>query len=95
MVQRLEDALEDLLREVSSVEEDVLSSTVERLYESVAARLACHASIRAGQELTAEEVYSLFSLLDSAECSAACPHGRPVVVSFSPYQIERWFGRVG
>jgi len=81
---------EFLLMEFSESAEEVL----EQLIDSVAARIACHSSVRSGQVVNREQVYSLFESLDRTEFSAACPHGRPVVVSFSLFEIERWFGRV-
>jgi DNA mismatch repair protein MutL len=64
----------------------------ERL-DHMAARLACHASVRSGDLINRDEVYALFAQLDSAELAAACPHGRPVVAEFSREQVECWFGR--
>lgn len=61
--------------------------------DAVAARLACHGSIRAGRSLEREEVYALFRALDSSEYSLACPHGRPILIRFTKNQIEHWFGR--
>jgi DNA mismatch repair protein MutL len=66
---------------------------VEGELEKVAARLACHASIRSGDVITREEVYALFEALDEAEWSGACPHGRPVVTAFTQDELERRFGR--
>lgn len=61
--------------------------------DQIAARIACHASIRSGYDMKREEVYALFESLDRAEFSAACPHGRPVIISLRKDEIERWFGR--
>ncbi|MCB0333611.1 MAG: DNA mismatch repair endonuclease MutL [Bdellovibrionales bacterium] len=75
---------------------DYPEATEGRFHEAIdhiAARVACHASIRSGKRMKQEEVYALFEALDSSEFSAACPHGRPVVVSFSEFEVERWFGR--
>lgn len=69
------------------------ASAIEDRIDAVAARLACHASVRGGDLLTREEVYALFEQLDQAELGAACPHGRPVAVPFKRSQIEQWFGR--
>jgi DNA mismatch repair protein MutL len=66
---------------------------VDYILDQIAARIACHSSIRSGKRMAREEVEALFALLDSTECSAACPHGRPVVVSFSLLEVEAWFGR--
>ena len=68
-------------------------SSFEKEIDHIAARLACHASIRSGRKLEEPEVYALFKDLDQTEFAAACPHGRPVIVSFSTSEIERWFGR--
>jgi len=76
--------------------EPVPETWKERLSERIdhmAARLACHASIRSGDLLSREQAYALFSQLDNTELSAACPHGRPVVAQFSKGVIESWFGR--
>lgn len=64
----------------------------ERL-DHIAARIACHASIRAGRDLDREEAYALLAAMDQCEFSAACPHGRPIVVQFTQGEIEQWFGR--
>lgn len=86
-------ALETLLRELAAESYDGLPNSVQGAIDRIAARIACHASIRSGDQLSPEDVRSLFVALDSTDFSAACPHGRPVVVSFNEMQIERWFGR--
>ncbi len=83
-----------LLKEFAA--EPVSAGWRERLEERIdhiAARLACHASVRSGDLLSRHEAYALFSELDEAELSGACPHGRPVVTEFSREAVERWFGR--
>jgi DNA mismatch repair protein MutL len=81
------------LRELA--EEDLpVERALESELEKVAARLACHASIRSGDLQTREEVFALFAALDEAEWSSACPHGRPVITTFGKNELERRFGRV-
>ncbi len=82
-----------ILEFASSEFAEMMESRFEEALDYIAARIACHASIRKGYNLKREEAYALFESLDSAEFSAACPHGRPIVVSFDPAQVERWFGR--
>jgi len=82
------------IEEISEIE--ILESAdnvFKEIIDKVSARLACHSSIRAGKEMHKQEVYALFEQLDKTEFSAACPHGRPVIVKFSKSQIETWFGR--
>lgn len=86
--------IEAMIKQLAvSLAEEWGGGALEELHDHIAARLACHASVRSGRALQREEVYALFKSLDSSEFSAACPHGRPVVVSFSEGEIERWFGR--
>ena len=87
--------VQNTLRQIGMVdpEEGGGAAAYEYLVDQIAARIACHASIRSGKKMSADEAYALFELMDSSECSAACPHGRPVVVSFAQVDVERWFGR--
>ena len=84
----------DVVKDVASTDEvfDVQGSFRQK-FDSMIARRACHASIRSGYIMNKEEVYSLFDMLDANELSAACPHGRPVIVQFPQAQVESWFGR--
>ncbi len=83
------------LRDIAAIDPDEGGGVgpLEYLLDQIAARVACHASIRSGKRMTTPEVEALFALLDSSACSAACPHGRPVIVSFSESEVEHWFGR--
>jgi len=83
-----------LLKEFAS--EPVVAGWRERLEERIdhiAARVACHASVRSGDALSRHEAYALFAQMDESELAGACPHGRPVVAEFSRDAVERWFGR--
>jgi len=66
---------------------------IEERLDNLTARLACHASVRSGDQINRAEVYALFRDLDEAETAGACPHGRPVVAEFTRDLVERWFGR--
>ena len=59
----------------------------------MAASIACHAAIRAGQSLTGPEMSALLEQLESTPNPHTCPHGRPTMVHFSSYHVEREFGR--
>lgn len=86
--------IEQVVKEIAASElESEGEGRAKEAIDSIAARIACHASVRSGQQLEREEVYSLFGMLDLAEFSTACPHGRPVVVAFDRADVERWFGR--
>ena len=59
----------------------------------VAASLACHASVRAGQAMSDEEQRELLRLLESTEHPRTCPHGRPTMVHVSADTLARQFRR--
>lgn len=65
----------------------------EKLHEHICATMACHSSIRAGQKMSREEIQALLIELDTIEYAAHCPHGRPLVKSFSEYELKKWFDR--
>ncbi len=59
----------------------------------MAASIACHAAIRAGQPLSEAEMISLLEQLEVTPNPHTCPHGRPTMIHFTSYQVEREFGR--
>ncbi len=69
------------------------SETLEQRWDHLAATLACHSSVRAGQSLSGNEVRALLRALDDVERSGHCPHGRPVAVRLSESEIRKRFGR--
>ena len=59
----------------------------------MAASIACHAAIRAGQAMSEREMTALLEQLEATPNPHTCPHGRPTMIHFSAYQVEREFGR--
>jgi DNA mismatch repair protein MutL len=62
--------------------------------EKIAQSLACHGAIRAGQQLSNEEMRELIKQLEQTKQPRACPHGRPTMIHLSAYQLEKEFGRI-
>ena len=59
----------------------------------VAASLACHASVRAGQTMSEGEQRELLRLLEATEHPRTCPHGRPTMIHLSSDALDRQFRR--
>jgi DNA mismatch repair protein MutL len=59
----------------------------------VLATMACHGSVRGGDEMAPEEVRSLLLALDTVDFAGHCPHGRPVVFTLRWGELERKVGR--
>jgi DNA mismatch repair protein MutL len=61
--------------------------------ERVAASLACHAAIRAGQTLSQEELRELVRQLEETQAAGTCPHGRPTMIHLSAEALAKEFKR--
>ncbi|MDY6892189.1 MAG: DNA mismatch repair protein MutL, partial [Chloroflexota bacterium] len=61
--------------------------------EEIAASLACHSAVLAGQSLSQEEMADLIRQLEQTSNSRTCPHGRPTMIHLSASQLEKGFGR--
>jgi DNA mismatch repair protein MutL len=59
----------------------------------VAASLACHAAVRAGQTLAIEEMRDLLQQLEACDTPQTCPHGRPTMLHLSSDELARRFSR--
>jgi DNA mismatch repair protein MutL len=63
--------------------------------EKIAQSLACHAAIRAGQQLGNEEMRELIRQLEQTKQPRTCPHGRPTMIHLSAHQLDKEFARIG
>ena len=61
--------------------------------DRAAASIACHAAVRAGKTLSADEMQELARQLETCAHPHACPHGRPTMIHMSAGQLEREFHR--
>ncbi len=69
------------------------ADAVDTRERRIAATIACHSTVRAGQSLSLSEMESLISLFRDANFPRLCPHGRPTMVHLSSAQLERQFAR--
>ena len=97
IIRSLPDALaEGDLRGILS---DAASAIIEgdrpdrTLKEAIAARIACHKSVRGKEILNQSEVSQLLSDLENTEHPDQCPHGRPTRIFFSMDDLKRMFKR--
>lgn len=61
--------------------------------DRLAASMACHAAVRAGQTLSSEEMRDLLRQLEECELPQTCPHGRPTMLHLSAGELARRFAR--
>ena len=62
--------------------------------ESIAITLACKMSIKANMHISREAQEELLKELCACDNPYNCPHGRPTIIKFSNYDLERMFKRV-
>ncbi|HLA79391.1 MAG TPA: DNA mismatch repair endonuclease MutL [Vicinamibacteria bacterium] len=63
--------------------------------ERLAATLACHSAVRAGQPLSRETMAAIVGDLARTRHPTLCPHGRPTSVRIPRQDLSHWFGRTG
>ncbi|WP_349410582.1 DNA mismatch repair endonuclease MutL [Pseudalkalibacillus sp. SCS-8] len=69
-------------------------SDIKKLREDAAIMMSCKGSIKANRHLRQDEMESLLHTLRKAEDPFTCPHGRPIIVQFTTYEMEKMFKRV-
>lgn len=67
---------------------------VKALREEAAIMMSCKASIKANHHLKQDEIFALLEDLRKTTNPYTCPHGRPIVVHHSTYELEKMFKRV-
>jgi len=67
--------------------------SIAKLREAVSIMMSCKKSIKANQYINEAEVRGLLQNLCRCEQPYTCPHGRPIIVKMTKYEIERLFKR--
>lgn len=61
--------------------------------DHLAATIACKASVKANTRITKEDMESIISQLRNCNNPFNCPHGRPTIIEFTIYELEKMFKR--
>lgn len=69
--------------------------SIAKFNDHLAATVSCKASIKANENITLEEMENLISDLRKCKNPFNCPHGRPTIVYYSKYDLEKLFKRSG
>ncbi|TFJ94735.1 DNA mismatch repair endonuclease MutL [Lentibacillus salicampi] len=67
---------------------------VQAIREDAAALMSCKRSIKANHHLNQEDMFKLLEGLRNTADPFTCPHGRPIMIHFSSYELEKMFKRV-
>lgn len=82
--------MEDLAQTLKEFDDTVL---LKDKLKDICARMACHGSIRAGRNLTINEMNALLRQMEECSTSGQCIHGRPTYIELKLPDVERLFGR--
>ena len=85
-----QELLLELIDELGSVSE---KDTPDMVMEKIAS-MSCKAAVKGNQKLSRPEIEKLIDDLLELENPYFCPHGRPVIISMSKYEIEKKFKRI-
>lgn len=85
----LREFFDDLLSDLDGLK----AIKLETILKEKIATTACKHAIKGGMTLTEEERDRLFCMLDG-DMGLKCPHGRPVCVKLTKYQVEKMFKRI-
>lgn len=67
---------------------------IKKLREEAAIMMSCKGSIKANRHLRNDEISALLDELRRTNDPFTCPHGRPIIVHYSIYELEKMFKRV-
>jgi DNA mismatch repair protein MutL len=87
--------IQKLLSEIlEGLEVEDRTLDVDKIRDRIAVSTACRSAIKVNTPLALEKMQWLLDQLALARIPTNCPHGRPILLRFTIYEIERNFGRL-
>lgn len=84
---------EKIIRNIFDILNSKTSFSLEKFNDNLAASIACKASIKANTNITIEAMEVLINDLRKCNNPFNCPHGRPTIIHFTIYELEKMFKR--
>lgn len=81
------------IRAIIDIIVDKKEFALDKFLDHTAATIACKASIRANDSITLKDMEYLVDRLRECDNPFSCPHGRPSIISYSNYDLEKLFKR--
>lgn len=73
---------------------EINSIDLKSIRDELAKRISCKGAIKANRNIEIDEANNLIKQLQECKNPFTCPHGRPTLISFTKYEIEKLFLRV-
>ena len=84
---------QDFIREVITELENGKEPTFEKKRTALL-QTACKHAVKGGEALTEDELRSLLDTMIEKKVTPTCPHGRPLVVAITHYELDKKFKRI-
>jgi DNA mismatch repair protein MutL len=69
-------------------------SVADIIDQKILSTIACKKSIKAGEELSLEQMKTIIKQLFECSNPYTCPHGRPTIIEFNEENLEKLFKRI-
>ncbi|MBQ3523056.1 MAG: DNA mismatch repair endonuclease MutL [Clostridia bacterium] len=86
----IEPLISEIAEYLTKNRRDITNEHLDWIYHNV----ACRSAIKAGDDNSETELLALAKQVVSDNDVRFCPHGRPVMIEISKYELEKQFGRV-
>lgn len=80
--------------DIKSVILDIINNSSTDYMEENIHTIACKAAIKANKKLSDKEIDELVKLFVAQGGVNTCPHGRPIIVKITKYELEKMFKRI-
>ncbi len=80
--------------DIKNVILDIINNSSTDYMEENIHTIACKAAIKANKRLSDKEIDNLVKLFASEGGVNTCPHGRPIIVKITKYELEKMFKRI-
>lgn len=84
------DCITEMSGYIASGKKDIYTEKMDWFYHNV----SCRSAIKAGNKSTVQELMDIAWTLEKNPQIKYCPHGRPICIIMTKYEIEKQFGRL-
>lgn len=84
------DCIAEMSGYIASGKKDIYAEKMDWFYHNV----SCRSAIKAGNKSTVQELMDIAWTLEKNPQIKYCPHGRPICIVMTKYEIEKQFGRL-
>ena len=89
----IEEKAEELIRKIIDILTDKGNFDFDQFVWRMAATTACRMSVMAGDYISKEDQEWILDNIRKCENPFTCPHGRPTIITYTRYELEKMFKR--